>query len=219
MTMTLMTAPTAGRLTTAGNGERVGPKRLFDVLLSGLALILLLPVFLVTALVIALTSRGPVFYVQDRIGLEGTRFRFIKFRSMYKDAGARRAALLADSDREGITFKQRADPRITPVGRVLRRTSIDELPQLINVLRGDMSLVGPRPGLPEEVAAYPPRAMARLEVPPGITGIWQVSGRADIGFDEMIAMDLDYVERASLPLDLKILLQTVRAVISGRGAY
>ncbi len=196
-----------------------GCKRALDILVSALALLLLVPLFATIALLIIGSSRGTVFFVQDRIGKDGRPFRFIKFRSMYVDAEARRAALLDQSDREGLTFKQKFDPRVTSIGRILRRTSLDELPQLFNVLRGDMSLVGPRPGLPEEVAAYPPRALRRLDMLPGITGIWQVSGRADVGFDEMIEMDIAYIRAASLALDLKIMLRTVGAVVSGRGAY
>jgi lipopolysaccharide/colanic/teichoic acid biosynthesis glycosyltransferase len=143
----------------------------------------------------------------------------IKFRSMHTDAEERRATLLAQSDRDGVCFKSRHDPRVTRVGRLLRRASLDELPQLFNVLRGDMAMVGPRPGLPEEVAAYPARAMARLAVKPGITGIWQVSGRADVGFEQMIDMDLAYVRSRSLLLDLMLMALTVRAVVGGRGAY
>jgi lipopolysaccharide/colanic/teichoic acid biosynthesis glycosyltransferase len=138
---------------------------------------------------------------------------------MYIDAEARRAALLEQSDRAGICFKSRNDPRVTPVGRFLRRLSLDELPQIFNVLKGDMSLVGPRPALPEEVGEYPARAMGRLATLPGITGLWQVSGRADIGFDDMIEMDLGYVRKASLSTDLAILMRTFGAVVSGKGAY
>jgi lipopolysaccharide/colanic/teichoic acid biosynthesis glycosyltransferase len=138
---------------------------------------------------------------------------------MYDDAERRRADIAALSDREGICLKLRNDPRITPVGRLLRRWSLDELPQIVNVLVGDMSLVGPRPALPEEVALYPSEAHQRHAVPPGITGLWQVSGRADIGFSDMIDLDLDYARRASLLLDLAILFRTFRAVVDGRGAY
>jgi lipopolysaccharide/colanic/teichoic acid biosynthesis glycosyltransferase len=178
-----------------------------------------LPLFLLIAAAVRVSSPGPVFFVQTRIGLGGEPFRMMKFRSMYADAERRRAEVAALSDREGICLKLRNDPRITPVGRLLRRWSLDELPQLLNVLAGDMSLVGPRPALPEEVALYPPDAHRRHAVPPGITGLWQVSGRADIGFSDMIALDLDYARRASLRLDLHILLRTFRAVTDGRGAY
>jgi len=194
-------------------------KRPMDMLLVALMLPVLLPVFAVIALLVKADSRGPVFFVQERVGLDGRRFRMVKFRSMHRDAEARRAALLATSDREGVCFKVREDPRVTRVGRFLRRSSLDELPQLLNVLRGDMSLVGPRPALPEEVAAYPDRAMERLHVPPGLTGLWQVSGRAEVPFERMIDMDVSYVRTASPALDLRILAATVGVVISGRGAY
>ncbi len=194
-------------------------KRPLDVTLVLLGLLLIWPLLLAVALAVRLSSPGPVFFIQTRVGLNGQRFGMIKFRSMYRDAEARRAALLAQSDRAGLCFKSRHDPRITPVGRVLRRFSLDELPQIFNVLRGDMSLVGPRPALPEEVSAYPPRAHGRLRVLPGITGLWQVSGRADIGFDDMITLDLAYVSDDRLGTYLQILLRTFTAVLSGKGAY
>jgi lipopolysaccharide/colanic/teichoic acid biosynthesis glycosyltransferase len=194
-------------------------KRPLDVTLVLLGLLLIWPLLLAVALAVRLSSPGPVFFIQTRVGLNGQRFGMIKFRSMYRDAEARRAALLAQSDRAGLCFKSRHDPRITPVGRVLRRLSLDELPQIFNVLRGDMSLVGPRPALPEEVSAYPPRAHGRLRVLPGITGLWQVSGRADIGFDDMITLDLAYVSDDRLGTYLRILLRTFTAVVSGKGAY
>jgi len=194
-------------------------KRPLDVTLVLLGLLLIWPLLLAVALAVRLSSPGPVFFIQTRVGLNGQRFGMIKFRSMYRDAEARRAALLAQSDRAGLCFKSRHDPRITPVGRVLRRFSLDELPQIFNVLRGDMSLVGPRPALPEEVSAYPPRAHGRLRVLPGITGLWQVSGRADIGFDDMITLDLAYVSDDRLGTYLQILRRTFTAVLSGKGAY
>ena len=194
-------------------------KRALDVTLTLLGLLAIWPLFVAAALAIRITSPGPVFFVQERVGREGRRFRMMKFRSMYRDAEARREGVLAHSDREGLCFKSRSDPRVTPVGRVLRRLSIDELPQLFNVLKGDMSLVGPRPALPEEVAAYPATAMERLAVTPGITGLWQISGRADVGFDDMVALDIDYVRNHGFRRDLMILLRTVRVVTSGRGAY
>jgi lipopolysaccharide/colanic/teichoic acid biosynthesis glycosyltransferase len=194
-------------------------KRLLDLSFASLLVLGALPLFLLIAAAVRVSSPGPVFFVQTRIGLGGEPFRMMKFRSMYADAERRRAEVAALSDREGICLKLRNDPRITPVGRLLRRWSLDELPQLLNVLAGDMSLVGPRPALPEEVALYPPDAHRRHAVPPGITGLWQVSGRADIGFSDMIALDLDYARRASLRLDLHILLRTFRAVTDGTGAY
>lgn len=194
-------------------------KRLLDLALTLPGLVALAPLYLAIALAVGLSSPGPVFFVQTRIGRGGRPFGMIKFRSMYRDAEARRAALLTQSDRQGICFKSRNDPRVTPVGRILRRLSLDELPQLLNVIKGDMSLVGPRPALPEEVAAYPCHALGRLAVLPGITGPWQVSGRAEIGFDEMVEMDLDYARSPRLSADVTYLLRTFRAVISGRGAY
>ena len=194
-------------------------KRLLDLTLSALALVLFAPLFALVAFALRAESRGPVLFRQTRIGKDGARFTMFKFRSMYLDAEARRADLLAQSDRAGICFKSRNDPRITRVGQFLRRFSIDELPQILNVLRGEMSIVGPRPALPEEVAAYPARALGRLAVKPGLTGVWQVSGRAEIGFDRMIDMDLAYARSRSVLLDMLLIAMTFRAVISGRGAY
>ncbi|MFK7743616.1 MAG: sugar transferase [Roseobacter sp.] len=194
-------------------------KRSMDVVLSLASLVALIPLFLVIAIAVVGSSRGAVLFVQERVGLNGKTFKLFKFRSMYSDADARRAEVEQLSDRNGICLKVKRDPRITPVGRFLRRVSLDELPQLLNVLMGDMSLVGPRPALVSEVADYPAHAHRRHTVLPGITGLWQVSGRADIGFDEMIALDLEYVRRVSVLFDAMILLMTVRAVIDGRGAY
>ncbi len=201
------------------SGSIFESKRLFDLLMSTLGLLCIWPVLLVISLAIALSSQGPIFFVQTRVGKNGRTFRMFKFRSMYADAEARRAEVEQMSDREGVCLKVRRDPRITPVGRVLRRCSLDELPQLFNVLLGDMSLVGPRPALVDEVAAYPEHAHMRHKVLPGITGLWQVSGRADIGFDDMITLDLEYARRVSVWTDVNILLRTVSAVFSGKGAY
>jgi lipopolysaccharide/colanic/teichoic acid biosynthesis glycosyltransferase len=196
-----------------------GGKRMLDIVVTLLLLVLIWPGLLVTALAVCLTSPGPVFFVQTRVGRGGQTFGMIKFRSMYRDAEARRAEVQAQSDREGLCLKLKHDPRITPVGRFLRRWSVDELPQLFNVLKGEMSLVGPRPALVEEVAAYPERAHLRHRVLPGITGFWQVSGRADVSFEEMIDLDLDYVRRVSVRTDVSVLMRTISAVLSGRGAY
>ncbi|NKX43575.1 sugar transferase [Roseicyclus persicicus] len=214
-------APLARALTSDRRGRAAIPagKRMLDIAVSALMLLILSPLMLVTALAVKLTSPGPVFFVQTRVGLNGQTFGMIKFRSMYRDAEARRAALLAQSDRGGVCFKQKNDPRVTSVGRIIRRYSIDELPQLINVLKGDMSLVGPRPALPSEVAAYPAHALGRLAALPGITGVWQVSGRADVSFDQMVEMDIAYARSVSLRRDLAVLLLTIPAVLSGRGAY
>ncbi|SLN27259.1 WecB/TagA/CpsF family glycosyltransferase [Pseudooctadecabacter jejudonensis] len=194
-------------------------RRTLDVAVAGTAAFLLAPLFAATAIAIKLDSRGPVFFRQTRVGQDGREFPMLKFRSMHQDAEARRADLLASSDRDGICFKSKSDPRITRVGRFIRRFSIDELPQIFNVLRTDMSIVGPRPALPCEVAAYPARALGRLSVKPGITGVWQVSGRANIGFDRMIDMDLAYAKSRTLLLDLILIFMTFRAVLSGRGAH
>jgi lipopolysaccharide/colanic/teichoic acid biosynthesis glycosyltransferase len=194
-------------------------QRLLDLAVAGTALVALAPLLAVAALAVKIDSRGPALFRQTRIGKDGVPFTMFKFRSMHRDAEARRAALLASSDREGVCFKSQTDPRITRVGRILRRFSIDELPQILNVLRGDMSIVGPRPALPCEVAAYPARALGRLAVKPGLTGIWQVSGRADVGFDRMIDMDLSYARTRTVVLDLVLIALTFRAVLSGRGAY
>ncbi|WP_240722338.1 WecB/TagA/CpsF family glycosyltransferase [Poseidonocella sp. HB161398] len=194
-------------------------RRGLDIAIAGTALAAALPLGLLVAAAIRVESRGPVFFRQTRVGRDGRDFTMFKFRSMHADAEARRAALLAQSDREGICFKARHDPRITRVGRLLRRYSIDELPQILNVLRGEMSIVGPRPALPEEVAAYDGRARGRLAVRPGLTGLWQVSGRAEIGFDKMIDMDLAQISARSLLLDLLLIGMTARAVLGGRGAY
>jgi exopolysaccharide biosynthesis WecB/TagA/CpsF family protein len=194
-------------------------RRFLDVTVAGSALVLLSPLLALTALAIKADSRGPVLFSQTRVGRDGKEFRIFKFRSMTTDAETRRAALLASSDREGVCFKSRHDPRVTRVGRFIRRFSIDELPQILNVLRGEMAIVGPRPALPCEVAAYPARALGRLAVKPGITGVWQVSGRATIGFDQMVEMDLSYADSRTLMLDLILILKTFGAVTSGRGAY
>jgi len=193
-------------------------KRAIDVVGSAVGLVLLSPVFLLTALAVKLGSPGPVFYTSRRAGVRGQPFRFFKFRTMYLDAEQRKADLLAHNEVSGPVFKMTNDPRITPVGRVLRKTSIDELPQLWNVLRGDMSLVGPRPPLPEETRFYAPWQRRRLEGKGGLTCIWQVSGRSNVQFEDWVRMDIHYLERRSLWRDLLILVQTFPAVFSCRGA-
>ncbi|APE42420.1 UDP-phosphate galactose phosphotransferase [Sulfitobacter alexandrii] len=194
-------------------------RRFLDITVSASALLLLSPLLALTALAIKADSHGPVFFRQTRVGRNGKPFTILKFRSMTTDAEARRAEILTSSDREGVCFKSRTDPRVTRVGRIIRRYSIDELPQIINVLRGEMAIVGPRPALPCEVEAYPKRALGRLAVKPGITGVWQVSGRATVGFDQMVEMDLSYASSRTLLLDLVLILRTFGAVASGRGAY
>ncbi len=214
-----MTMTTLGSTRSAHAPARPGGKRVLDLLLTSALLLATWPLFALIALAVTSSSPGPVFFIQTRVGRNGSTFGMIKFRSMYADAEARRAEVAALSDREGLCLKLRQDPRITPVGRVLRRWSLDELPQLFNVLVGDMSLVGPRPALVEEVAAYPDHAHLRHRVLPGLTGFWQVAGRAEIGFEEMIDLDLEYVRRASVSTDLLVLLKTVGVVLTGRGAY
>lgn len=196
-----------------------GAKRALDIVVASIALIALLPVFLVTAMAIWLEDRGPIFFLQTRVGADGKPFSMIKFRSMFIDAEDRRAALLASSDRTGTCFKMQDDPRITRTGKVIRRFSIDELPQLFNVLGGSMSLVGPRPALASEAIDYRGRQWERLQGKPGITCVWQVKGRADIPFYRQAIMDRAYLRRRSLLTDLKLLFLTVPAVASGRGAY
>ena len=193
-------------------------KRSLDILGAACGLIALAPIFFLLLLSIRLESRGPAFFVQTRIGKNGAPFRMLKFRSMHIDAEARLAEIRASSDREGVCFKSRSDPRVTRIGRFIRRASIDELPQLFNVLKGDMSLVGPRPALPSEVAAFSSKAHIRHDVRPGVTGLWQVSGRAEISFDRMIDLDVAYVQARSFALDVVLLLATIRAVVGGRGA-
>jgi exopolysaccharide biosynthesis polyprenyl glycosylphosphotransferase len=192
-------------------------KRGFDVAASGLALVILAPVFAAIAALIAKDSAGGVFYSQERVGRDGETFRILKFRSMFADADARRAELTAGMSK-GL-FKMADDPRITPIGKVLRRFSLDELPQLINVLRGEMSLVGPRPALPSEVSEYDRRELRRLAVTPGLSGLWQVSGRSNLDWADGIRLDLYYVENWSLTQDLVILWRTAKAVLTSDGAY
>ncbi|MEI2644756.1 MAG: exopolysaccharide biosynthesis polyprenyl glycosylphosphotransferase [Candidatus Competibacter sp.] len=195
-------------------------KRLLDIVVSLELLLLLAPLFLVVAVLIKLESPGPIFFRQIRVGRWGKLFSMWKFRSMYVDAEARKAELLARNESAGgVLFKMKRDPRITRVGRFIRRASIDELPQFWNVLVGDMSLVGPRPALPSEVDKYSLADRRRLEVIPGITCIWQVSGRSDIPFPEQVKLDVRYIESSSLRQDILILLKTVPAVLLGRGAY
>ncbi len=193
--------------------------RAFDVLLSATVVLFLLPLFLVIAVAIRLDSPGPILFRQTRVGRYGREFPFYKFRSMVTGAEAQRAALAAMNERSGPVFKMRQDPRVTRMGRLLRRTSLDELPQFLNVLKGEMSLVGPRPALPSEVALYTPRQRQRLSVLPGLTGLWQVSGRASLSFEHSIDLDLHYIQRQSLWMYLRILFLTIPAVVSGRGAY
>ncbi|MDD3904272.1 MAG: sugar transferase [Sphaerochaeta sp.] len=195
-------------------------KRLLDIMVTLVALLLLSPLFAIVALLIKLTDGGPVIYVQTRIGKQGKPFPFPKFRSMVINADKLKDTLLDQAERKGdITFKMKKDPRITKIGGFIRRFSIDELPQLWCVLIGDMSIVGPRPPVPREVALYTQEDRRRLEVTPGLTGIWQVSGRSDIGFKQQVELDVLYIESHGFLLDLKLILKTIPAVLTGKGAY
>lgn len=194
-------------------------KRVFDVVVAVLALVVSWPLLLVTAVAVRVDSPGPAVFVQERIGRGGRSFRMFKFRSMVVGSEATLPALAQLNEGDGILFKMRRDPRVTRVGRVLRRSSLDELPQLVNVLRGDMSFVGPRPAIPSEVARYEGDARRRLLLRPGLTGVWQVSGRSDLPWEEGLRLDLTYVENWSMLGDLVVLLRTVGAVIARRGAY
>lgn len=195
-------------------------KRALDVVASVCVLSLLAPLFVLIALCIKLEDRGPVFFGQTRVGRHGREFRMFKFRSMHRDAEQRLKDLLRDNrhGNDGVTFKIKDDPRVTRFGRWLRKYSLDELPQFYNVLRGDMSLVGPRPPVPREVMRYSLSDRRRLRVDPGITCIWQISGRNSVSFDRWMEMDHEYVENWSVALDLKILLMTIPAVLLRRGA-
>ncbi|MDV3125574.1 sugar transferase [Mycobacterium sp. 21AC1] len=200
-------------------GAKRFQKRAFDVIFSLCALFVAAPVMVLAALVIKLTSRGPVFYKSERIGMDGVPFAMLKFRSMVIDADERLAGLLEQTDGNGVLFKMRRDPRVTPVGRILRRYSIDELPQFINVVRREMSVVGPRPPLPDEVDRYDDQIRRRMLVLPGITGLWQVSGRSDLSWADSVRLDLSYVENWSMVGDLVIIASTLKAVLVGSGAY
>mgnify|MGYP000262388235 CR=1 FL=1 len=194
-------------------------KRGFDLVASLLLLCVIAPLMLLVAALIRIESSGPALFRQTRVGHNGRPFTIYKFRSMYRDAEARLDQVRAQSDRAGLCFKARKDPRVTRIGRILRRTSLDELPQVLNVVMGQMSLVGPRPALVQEVEAYPAAARERLQSRPGITGLWQVAGRAEVGFEKMIDMDIACVRSRCFLMDFVILAMTARAVISGRGAY
>lgn len=194
-------------------------KRAFDILGAGAIVLIGLPLWVLVALGIKLSSRGPVLYRQRRVGMDGRLFDMYKFRSMIDGADRMRDGLVEANEADGPIFKMRQDPRITPFGRFIRRFSIDEFPQLINVLRGEMSLVGPRPPLPIETEEYDGYHWRRLEVPPGMTGLWQVSGRSELSFDEMVRLDLFYIENWSVGFDISLLARTIPAVLTARGAY
>ncbi len=200
------------------SGGRRVVKATVERLLTLVLALVALPVLVLIAIAIRVDSRGPVLFRQQRVGAQGRVFNMVKFRTMCVDAEARLAQLRGDAGND-VLFKMKDDPRVTRVGRILRRFSLDELPQLINVVRGEMALVGPRPPLEREVAAYEPDAVRRLRVKPGLTGLWQVSGRSDLSWDESLRLDLWYVDNWCLVLDLQILVRTARAVLRGAGAY
>ena len=196
-------------------------KRLIDIFVAATVLVLLSPLFAVVAVLIRLTDKGPAIFWQKRVGKWGRGFDFPKFRSMVTNAESLKRELLAQNDHESgsITFKMKRDPRVTWIGRIIRKLSIDELPQLWCVLKGEMSMVGPRPPVPAEVAEYSFEDRRRLDVTPGLTCIWQVSGRGDIPFDQQVRLDVQYIESQSVWLDIRLLFQTIPAVLLGRGAY
>lgn len=194
-------------------------KRAMDIAGSAALLLILSPVFFLTALAIKREDGGAVFYSQTRVGKWGRLFKLYKFRSMIPNADKLKDQLLGQNEAGGVIFKMKDDPRVTRVGRVIRKLSIDELPQLWNVLKGDMSLVGPRPPVPREVAEYTYSDRRRLDAVPGITCIWQVSGRSDIDFQGQVRLDVQYIESQSVLMDIKLLLKTIPAVIFGKGAY
>ena len=194
-------------------------KRGFDIFGAGMGLLVLSPFLLGVGFVIWATSPGPMIFKQKRVGKAGRLFDIYKFRTMYKDAEIRKKALMAYNENNGPAFKMKNDPRITPIGRLLRRYSIDELPQLFNVLKGDMSLVGPRPALVEETKKWHQTYFERLSVEQGLTCIWQISGRSDVSFEQWMAMDLDYVRNWNMGLDIKLVAKTVFVVFRGQGAY
>ena len=194
-------------------------KRIMDIVLSLLGIIILSPVMVLIALCIKLEDpRGPIIFTQKRCGQYSNQFNIYKFRSMFVDAEERLKDLQHLNEQTGPVFKIKNDPRITKVGKFIRKTSLDELPQLFNVIRGDMSIVGPRPALPLEVEQYTPYQMQRLLVKPGITGIWQVSGRNNIGFNEWIEMDIEYIQERTLFLDIKLILLTIPALLGDENA-
>jgi exopolysaccharide biosynthesis polyprenyl glycosylphosphotransferase len=194
-------------------------KRAFDLVVAIIALILLIPIIPLIGLMIKLDTPGPVFFRQQRVGRGGRKFYFYKFRSMFVDADERKSEVEALNEQDGPVFKVRSDPRVTDVGRFLRRSSLDEIPQILNVVKGEMSIVGPRPPLPSEVAKYQPWQHMRLEVTPGITCLWQISGRSHLSFSEWMRLDMEYLKQRSFRTDLLIFFKTIPAVIARKGAY
>ena len=203
--------------------KTLGPivRRFVDILMTGVALLVAAPIILIAGLAMKLSSPGPIFFGQERIGRFGRPFTMFKLRTMMHGADAQKAALeKANGDAmSGVRFKLRRDPRVTAVGRVLRKFSIDELPQLWNVFRGDMTLIGPRPAVWREVRLYDPRALRRLEVTPGLTCLWQVRGRSDLSFDQQVDLDLEYIDKVGVKEEIGIVAETIPAVITGRGSY
>lgn len=195
-------------------------KRLMDVVCSLIAIVLLIPLFMIVSILIVLEDGWPVLYVQQRVGINGRIFNFYKFRSMRRGADRLKEQLIAQNESaDGVIFKMKKDPRITRTGRFLRRFSIDEMPQFFNVLSGDLSLVGPRPPLPSEVAQYTLADRKRLHVKPGLTCLWQIGGRSEIPFEQQVRLDMEYINSRSIWHDIRIMLKTIPAVLFGRGAY
>jgi lipopolysaccharide/colanic/teichoic acid biosynthesis glycosyltransferase len=211
--------PVSGCRTETGHAAYQVAKRLFDIVFAFVLLFSLAPIWVVSAILIRLTSPGPVIYRQVRVGEHGKTFVCLKLRTMVPDAHVQRMDIVTLNETTGPVFKIRRDPRVTRVGRFLRKLSVDEMPQLVNVIRGDMSIVGPRPPLPAEVEHYSPRQLGRLTVKPGLTCLWQVSGRSHIGFEEWVELDLRYIRRRNFWFDLWIVLRTVPAVLLARGAF
>lgn len=193
-------------------------KRFIDIFCSSLGIILLSPVFIIVGTIIKLDSKGPVIFSQKRVGKDGKEFKMYKFRSMVVNAEELKKKLMHQNEMSGPMFKMKDDPRITKIGKFIRKTSIDELPQLINVLKGEMSLVGPRPSLPKEVAQFEPWMMRRLDVKPGLTCYWQVSGRNNIDFDDWMKLDIKYVEDRSVKLDIKLIFKTFFVLFGDKNA-
>jgi len=194
-------------------------KAVMDKIFALIAIIVLGPVLILTAIAVSLSSRGPVLFAQRRVGKHGREFMFYKFRSMVSDAERLKSRLGHLDETQGPIFKIKQDPRITRIGKFIRKYSIDELPQLYNILRGDMSIIGPRPPLPEEVKQYTHHQLHRLSVTPGLSCLWQISGRSEVSFYEWIELDIYYIEHRSFLLDLKILIRTIPVVVSGKGSY
>lgn len=194
-------------------------KRITDIVLSSIGLLLLSPILIIVAIAIKIDSRGPIIFKQDRVGKDGKIFSMYKFRSMVVNAEELKQQLQSQNEMSGPMFKIKNDPRITKIGRFIRKTSIDELPQLLNVIKGDMSLVGPRPPLPSEVAEYSDYDKQRLYVTPGCTGLWQATERNEVGFNEMVQLDIQYIQRASFMFDLWIIWKTVKIIIKPNGSY